>query len=182
MKKSGIKTSSMFFLYLTIQAFIINPVYAAFQDAIDSKLFEQAENFYYDGDFDKAIQSANQFLSQSNLIKEDKKNAYILLVHIFLAKSDAASAKKVVESILDIDSGYTATLEEETPKYVTFVSEVKKQYLAKKQKPQKNEIDWVMWGSAGAGATLLIILLASGGSDNGASNKPLSLPPAFPED
>jgi len=170
-----------FFLFLTIQAFIINPIYAAFQDGINSELLEKAENYYYDGDFDNAIKSANQFISQAKLSKEDKKNAYILLVHIFLAKSDATSAKKVLESIFNIDPGYTPTLEEETPKYVTFVTEIKKQYMAKKVKPKKQEIDWALWGGAGAGATLLIILLASGGSDNDSSSPPLSLPPDFPD-
>lgn len=175
------KLFALLFLFLVIHLFVLNPVYAAFQNIPDEELLEQAENYYYDGDFNSAIKLTNQFLSQAKLTKENKRNAYILLVHIFLAKNDATSAKKVVESILTIDPAYTPTLEEETPKYVTFVTEVKKQYMAKKVKPKREEIDWVLWGSAGAGATLLIILLASGGSDGGSGSKTLTTPPEFPK-
>ena len=178
--KNGKTYYAFLFLFLTVQAFIINPLYAAMQDDVDRSLLQKAENYYYDGDFDNAIKSANQFLSQSHLSKDDKKEASILLVHIFLAKSDAASAKKVVESILGSDPAYTPTLEEETPKYVTFVTEVKKQYEAKQVKTEKKGIDWLVWGGAGAGATLLIILLASGGAE-GSSEKKLNSPPQFPD-
>jgi len=178
--KNGKTYYAILFLFLTLQAFIINPLYAAMQDD-NHELLQKAEDYYYDGDFDNAIKSANQYLSQANLGKEDKKEAYILLVHIFLAKSDATSAKKVVESILNIDPAYAPTLEEETPKYVTFVTEVKKQYEVKQVKKQKKGIDWLVWGGAGAGATLLIILLASSGSDKGSSDTPLSSPPEFPD-
>ena len=179
------KNIAIFFLFLSLQAFIIDPVHAALQDGVKMELLKEAESYYYDGDFDNAIKSTNQFISQENLTKENKKEAYILLVHIFLAKSDATSARKVVESIFVIDPAYGPTLEEETPKYVTFVSEIKKQYLAKQVKPKEKEIDWVLWGGAGAGATLLIIILASSGGDNGSKppvDKVLGGPPAFPED
>jgi tetratricopeptide (TPR) repeat protein len=175
------KNIAIFFLVLSVQAFVINPVYGALQDGAKRELLKEAESQYYNGDFDNAIKSTNQFLSQENLSNDYKKDAYVLLAHIYLAKSDAASARKVIESIFNIDPAYGPTLEEETPKYVTFVSEIKKQYLAKQVKPKEKEIDWVLWGSAGAGAALLIILLATGGDDKGSGVKPLSNPPPFPE-
>lgn len=172
---------AILFLFLAFHSFILSHAYAAFQTAGDGELLEKAENFYYDGDFDNAIKSINQYLSQASLSKEDKMNAYKLLTHIFLAKNDAPSAKKVVELILDIEPAYAPTLEEETPKYVTFVTEVKKQYVLKKVKPQSKKINWLVWGGAGAAAaTLLVILVASGGSD-GSGNKPLPLPPDLPK-
>lgn len=171
---------AILFLFLAFHSFIFSPAYAAFQTAVDGELLEKAENFYYDGDFDNAIKAANQYLSQANLSKPDKMNAFKLLTHIFLAKNDAPSAKKVVELILDIEPSYAPTLEEETPKYVTFVTEVKKQYTVKKVKPQSKKINWLVWGGAGAAATLLVILVAGGGSD-GSGNKPLPLPPDLPK-
>jgi hypothetical protein len=175
------KTFALLFLFLFCHLVMINPVFAALQSTPDEELLEKAESNYYDGDFENAIKFANKYLSQANLNKENKENAYILLVHIFLAKNDAPSATKVVESILNIDPEYMPTLEQETPKFVTFVSEVHKQYLAKKVTPKKEKTDWVLWGGAGAAATLLLILVASGGDEGGSKAKPLSLPPDLPE-
>jgi tetratricopeptide (TPR) repeat protein len=171
---------AIFCLFLAVQAFLINPVRANLQNRVDRELFKKAENYYFNGDFDNAIKMANQFISQDNLSIEDRKDAYILLVHIFLAKSDATSARKVVEHILVIDPTYAPTLEEETPKYVTFVSEIKKQYMARQVKTDKQEVNWLLWGGAGVGATLLIILLASGDGRN--PHPVLPLPPKLPED
>ena len=173
---------AIIFLILALQAFVVNPVKANLQNTIDRGLLKKAESYYYNGDFDNAIKTANQFISQDKLSLADKKDAYILLVHIFLAKSDATSARKVVEHIFAIDPAYQPTLEEETPKYVTFVSEIKKQYMSKQVKSEKKGIDWVLWGGAGVGATLLIILLASGGDDGGDSSNPLPKPPVLPKD
>jgi len=172
---------AIIFLFLALQAFIINPVKANLQNKVDRELLQKAESYYYDGDFDNAIKMANKFISQDSLSIEDRKDAYILLVHIFLAKSDATSARKVVEHIFAIDPAYEPTLEEETPKYVTFVGEIKKQYMARQVKTEKQEINWLLWGGAGVGATLLIILLASG-NGGGDPTDPLPAPPEFPED
>ena len=147
---------------------------------IQNQLYE-AEEYYFNGEFQKAIVLLDQILEESTLSKTEQVKAYIILTRIYVAKDDLNSAKDNIRKILEIEPNYQPTIEQETPVYVTLVSEVKKEESNKKSVPTHSGLKkWLLLGAGGAAVATVIVLVASCGNEKGNESNPLPEPPDFP--
>jgi hypothetical protein len=160
-------------------------LFASDQLATGDRL-DQAEENYYNGEFDKAIELVNQCLNEKSLSIAHRLRAHKILARTFLAKDDLKSTKQNIKLILSLEPSYQPTIEQETPRYVNLVAEMQAeqaQLVVNQKESGLNQ--WLLIGAGSAAAVALIVLVASGGGDGGANNdnknNPLSQPPAFPE-
>jgi hypothetical protein len=147
-----------------------------------SKL-EQAEESYYNGDLDQAILLANECLAETAINKVIRIRAYKILARTYLAKDQLNLAKNSIISLLDLDPTYQPTIEEESPRLVNAVAEVRTERERLKAEQEKAGISpWVWIGAGGAAAAAIIVLVAtgSGGDETDTTNQPLPGPPALP--
>jgi hypothetical protein len=186
------KTPRLFTVYLIISLFlfhVITSVYgvtpalqAANPEDCTEKL-DQAEDHYYDGEFEITINLVNQCLKQQSLSNEDQLRSYKILARTYLAKDDTILARDNIRIILKLDPAYQPTIEEETPKYVNLVSEVR----AEQEQLAASAVtagisSWWFIGAGGVAAVAIIAIVASGGDDNQGNEDPsLPKPPDFPE-
>lgn len=138
-----------------------------------------AEESYYEGDFDRATEFLNLCLRETDATDEHRIKAYTILTRISLAQDDIKSARKYIEIILKIDSDYEATIEEETPKYVNLVAEIKAA-LADEDDNKSGFNKWILVGAGGVATTAIILLVAAGGGKTETDPENLPEPPAFP--
>lgn len=147
------------------------------KQACDKKL-TQAEQSYYKGNFDETIELVKECLKDSTLVEPDRLKGYSLLARTFLAKGNKETAGEVVKKILNIDESYQPTIEQETPRYVNFVAEVRKDFVKQTTAPVKSSYkNWVWIGGGSVLAITAIAIIASGG---GSDEKSLPKPPGFP--
>lgn len=140
-----------------------------------------AEENYYEGKFDEAIELINQCLQDSLIDWRHKIHAYTIITRSYLAKNELENAKKSMLKILELDRTYQPTIEEETPQYVNLFSEVKKEQQQSEVKPVKTGIHKWIWIGAGSIAAITFIAVISGGSgENSTQNSTLPEPPYFP--
>jgi hypothetical protein len=147
---------------------------------------DQAEENYYNGEFEKAIELANQCLSEESLSIAHRLRAHKILARTLLAKDDLKSTKKNIKLILSLEPSYQPTIEQETPRYVNLVAEMRAEQTQLAVSQQDSGLNkWLLIGAGSVAAAAIIVLVASGGGDEGATddnkNNPLSQPPAFPE-
>lgn len=148
-----------------------------------ARILDVAEDNYFDGNLNRAVELVFQCLSQSSTDIEIKVRAYTILGRIYLVKEEPEKTKGMVKKILEINPSYQPTIEQETPRYVNLVNEVKKTW----QPPVPTETaagisSWVWIGAGTAAAAAIIIIVAGGGKDETSSGaKPLPKPPDYPE-
>ncbi len=153
----------------------------AAENQLSTKQINEAEESYYNGEFEKAIELVNLSLSDPQLQKPDQVKAYTILARIYVAKDELNPAKENIRKILRIDPNYQPTIEQETPIFVSLVSQVKKEESNKKAVPAKSGMKkWLLLGAGGAAAAAVIVLVANGGKEKGSESNPLPEPPSFP--
>jgi hypothetical protein len=138
-----------------------------------------AEESYYAGDFEKAAEFVNLCLREQSATDEHRIQAYTILTRIALAQDDAKTARKYIEIILKIDSNYEPTIEQETPKYVNLVTEIKAA-LSDSGTDRSGFNKWILVGAGGVATTAIILLVAAKGGSKDPENENLPEPPAFP--
>ncbi len=158
------------------------------QSSCTSQL-NQAEELYYDGEFDKAIGMVEECLQSSPADEPLLIRAYTILSRTYLARGDQLLAEGNIRLILKLNPSYEPTIEEETPKYVNLVTEVRGK-VAQTQAVHTEAITdssgispWV-WIGAGSAALAIIAIIASGNGNNGQNppgGQPLQEPPIFPD-
>ena len=154
---------------------------AAAENQLSTKQINEAEESYFNGEFEKAIELVNLSLSDPKLPKPDQMKAYTILARIYVAKDELNQAKENIRNILKIDPNYQPTIEQEMPIFVSLVSQVKKENSDKKAVPAKSGIKkWLLLGAGGAAAAAVIVLVANGGKEKGSESNPLPEPPSFP--
>jgi hypothetical protein len=99
--------------------------------------------------------------------------------------SNIPLAKENILKILEIESSYQPTIEQETPRYVNLVTEIRKERAQLAASAVETGIStWLLIGAGGVAAAAIIALVTTGGDDNGNTTggqpKPLSEPPPFP--
>jgi hypothetical protein len=173
--------------FLNVQLYGTIPVNGYVLIASDNMTCESklnlAEERYYDGDFDKGIQLVHQCLQESTVSQANLVRGNTILVRIFLAKEEMDSAKTALLNILKVEPNYQPTIEQETPKYLNLVTEVREEQskqAALLQPSGKRKWLWIGAGSAAAVAIIAIAASGNGGSDDTQANKPLPEPPIFP--
>jgi len=157
-------------------------LYASDETSCSERL-DQAEELYYDREFDQTIKIVNQCLQQASLLKDDQIRSYTILARTYLAKEDTSLSKDNIRIILKIDPAYQPTIEQETPKYVNLVAKVKKEEdLLAAAEAGIGISSWLLIGAGSAAAVAIIAIVASGGSDDkGTQDTSLPKPPDFPE-
>jgi len=144
---------------------------------------DEAEEFYYDGEFDKTIQIINQCLQQNTLPRNEQVRSYTILARTYLAKEDTIKTKDNIRIILKLDPSYQPTIEQETPKYINLVAGVRKEQDQLAAAATGIAMSpWLWIGAGSAAAVAIIAIVASGGGDNNEpENTSLPKPPDFPE-
>ena len=143
----------------------------------------QAEEFYYDGEFDKAIELVNQCLQNKSLSKIEQKRSYTILARTYLAQNDTIQAKDNIKNILKLDPAYQPTIEQEKPNFIKLVAKIRKekeQFAANTR--SSGLTSWLLIGAGGLAAAVFIAILTS--QENGkkrAQDTSLPEPPDFPE-
>jgi hypothetical protein len=144
------------------------------------KNLTQAEESYYNGEFDKTIAYVRECLNDPELSEELTIRAYTILARTYLAKNDSTMAKENVNKILEADPTYQPTIEQETPRYVNLVDDVRTERAALQTDSAISS--WVWIGAGSAAAVAIIAIIASSGDDHGTTAaQPLPKPPDFPK-
>jgi len=183
----NIMTICLILAFFHLQVLFLIPqgnsgLYASDQSSCSDRL-DMAEEFYYDGDFDKTIEIANKCLQEESISNNDRTRAFTILARTYLAKDDILTAKKSVRIILKLEPEYQPTIEQETPKFVNLVAEVRKEEERFAAAEAGTGISsWLLIGAGSVAAVALIAIVASGGGDEeGIQKATLPKPPDFPE-
>jgi tetratricopeptide (TPR) repeat protein len=173
------------FFYLQIFGLMpgqCNALYAVVQFDCSDRL-DQAEEHYYDGQFDEAIIIVNQCLQDKTIALKEQIRSYTILARIYLAKDDIEKTKQNVRIILRLEPAYQPTIEQETPKYINLVTEVRKEQEQLAVAETSTGISsWLLIGAGSVAAVAIIAIAVSGGSDEkGTQDTSLPKPPDFPE-
>jgi tetratricopeptide (TPR) repeat protein len=146
------------------------------------ELLNSAEENYHSGNFNQAIELANQALEDPSASEMDKQRAYIILSKVSLALEQPDLAKKYLTKVLEINPSYQPTIEEETPQFVNFVAQVRTQYVKTVKKSNRKGL--MKWMAVGVGAliTVTVVAVMASGTENPEEKQDtaLSEPPAFP--
>ena len=149
---------------------------------ICSENLEKAEDAYYDGEYTKTITLISNCLKEPNITNEQRVYAYTILSRTFLVMDEKVKAKEFINKIIDIKQDYLPTIEQETPNFVNFVLQVRKereQIIKSKEESGISQWVWIGAGSAVATAAV-IVLISSGNEDKDKKNNTLPEPPQFP--
>ena len=174
--------SFLFLQVYTLVAVDKNALIASDETSCSEKL-DQAEEHYYEGEFEITIKIVNQCLQQQTLSNEDQIRSYKILARTYLAKDDTVLARNNIRIILKLNPAYQPTIEQETPKYVNFVAKVKNEQDQLNISEAGTGISsWILIGAGSAAAVAIIAIVASGGSDDKETQETsLPKPPDFPE-
>lgn len=174
------------FLLLHLQLIDAVPLLvAADEQSVKAKL-DQAEESYYNGNPQQSITLARQCLTDSLLSMDNRIRAHKILARSYLALEEFESAKETVLLLLELDSAYQPTLEQESPRFVALVEGARAEYAARSQAEQAvsrtGRKKWIWLGAGGAAVAAIIVIVASasGGADNSNTNQPLPAPPPLP--
>ncbi len=147
-----------------------------------AKILDKAEEFYYNAEFNKAVDLIRQCFKEPQLTRNNKLRAYRLLTRIFLAKNENDKAEKIARKMLQADPAYTPTIEREKPDYIKLINDLKSELTPKTtvtEPPKKSSKKWI-WIGAGAAVVLgTTAIILSGGNKDTQNNK-LPDPPQFP--
>lgn len=151
---------------------------------------EQAEELYYAGEFDQALLIIEDCLTNHSPAIPVQIHALTILTRIYLARGERTAAEQNITKILDLDPAFEPSIEEETPKFVNFVAEIRQKAALSQTLRATVESDsshispWIWLGAGGAALAIFAIL----STDNGGISLPtvndqrLPAPPAFPND
>lgn len=182
MKKPPVKILLSYLLIIVI----FSQLFGSFQNLLlaqdlsscDLNL-KKAEENYFAGNFAQATEMINQCLRETRISEENRAKAYIILTRISLAEGDITTSRQYIEIILKINPGYQPTIEEETPRFVNLVSEIKAAIgEAKSDKSSFNK--WILIGAGGVATTAIILLVTARGGDHDVQDNNLPEPPPFP--
>lgn len=168
---------------LNLQLISAEPLLSAGDEQSCISKLEQAEESYYNGDLDQALFLTNQCLADSALKKELRIRAYKIRARAYLAKDQLDLAKTSILLLLDLKPTYQPTIEEESPRFVNAVAEVRTERERLKAEQEKAGMSpWVWIGAGGAAAAAIIVIVAtsSGSGVDNTTNQPLQGPPALP--
>ncbi len=143
---------------------------------------DQAEESYYNGEPDLSISLVSQCLENTSLSKDAIVRAHKILARCHLVKEDTTGAKKQIRLLLQVNPAYHPTIEEESPRFVSLVAEMKEEQAKMAATQEKTGIIPWIWIGAGsvAAAAIIIVASGSGGEENTGTNNPLPAPPVLP--
>jgi len=151
--------------FVLIYALILNPALSVVaQDACEKQLSD-AEQKYYSGRFDEAIETATRCLSSSSITEAEKLRAYKLIGLSYIAKDYLEQARSAVQKLLELVPTYEPDPDQDPPPFTNMVKEIKekleqakkKQEQAKEQVVAKEPVVQVPPEKKGGGKTWLYI-------------------------
>jgi hypothetical protein len=174
------------FVFWLIASLIFTPVFslkevnlqAADQTSCANHI-KVAEESYYAGDFERATEFVNLCLREPGVSDDYQIKAYTILTRIALAEDAQPKARTYIEIILKIDPEYAPTIEQETPKYVNLVAEIRAS-LSEDATDNDGFNKWILVGAGGVATTAIILLVAAKGGEKDNGTEILPEPPAFP--
>ena len=148
------------------------------------QLLDTAEEYYFEDNMDRAIELVLECLSQPGVKDNLRVRAYTILARIYLVREEPAKTKEMIRKILGLDPSYQPTIEQETPRYVSLVHEVRKTWQPSVEDDTILGLSpWVWVGAGVAATTAIVVIVVSGSSSDtqGPAAKALPKPPDFPE-
>ncbi|MFB6279711.1 MAG: hypothetical protein ABEK75_09410 [Salinibacter sp.] len=142
--------------------------------------YVQAEKAYYAADFETAATLLRPCARKPSLPDSTRAQMYRLLSFVYLGQNDPETARRAVESLLDLRPSYTPRPAKDRPDFIALVEKAK----AARQKTantDENDRRWVRWTigiAAAALGTAAVVLFGGGDSDGGPDPLP---PPPSPE-
>lgn len=157
------------------------PVAQAVAQETCAELLHQAEQNYYEGNFDVSISLVRECLKTGSQTQEEKIWAYKILAQTYLAKNNPDAARQIVRKILEIQPDYAPTIAENPPPYVEMVNSIKQESAVSQEDTRTDDTKWLWIGAGGVAVIGIITIIALSGKDDGPEPpKPLPLPPSFP--
>ena len=162
-------------------SYTIFPVAQVMAQETCAELLQQAEQNYYEGNFDVSISLVRECLKTGNQTQDEKIWAYKILAQTYLAKNNPDAARQIVGKILEIQPDYAPTIAENPPPYVEMVNSLKQEKIVPQDDTATDDTKW-LWIGAGSVAVIgVITIIALSGKDDGPEPpKPLPSPPTFP--
>ena len=162
-------------------SYSIFPVAQAVAQDSCTELLQQAEQNYYEGNFDVSISFVRECLKTGNQTQDEKIWAYKILAQTYLAKNNPDAARQIIKKILEIQPDYAPTIAENPPPYVDMVNSLKQEQAVLQEDAQTDDTKWLWIGAGGVAVIGIITIIALSGKDDGPEQpKPLPLPPSFP--
>lgn len=169
------------------------PALAQLQDDCSAKL-KEAEQLFYNGDFDKSVALIKDCLSKSDFPVSKEKDAYELLAQNYLAKSYLSEARTAIKKLLALVPNYVPPAD--APDLVAEVAKVKKE-MSEEQKPVETPVvqevpppaqestfpktwHWIAGGALVTGVVLALALKGSKSETATPAAEPLPGPPPVP--
>jgi hypothetical protein len=170
------------------------------QGVCDKELAD-AEQRFYEGRFDEAIDLVNRCLNKSGLTDVEKVRAYKLMTMAYQAKDYEFQAREAINKLLELVPNYEPDPEQDLPQYVELVRKVKEELQQAQVTPQPTEpqkpaepvttappkkkrgVPWLLIGGGVGVAAVAAAVLAGGGGGNGPPPpppQPLPIPPDLP--
>jgi hypothetical protein len=175
----------VFFLYQIISPILSDSLLLFAQDEC-TQYIKAAEQNYYAGKFDEAIEQIKSCLKQGQLSQNIQFRALKVLCQAYLAKDYREAAREVARKLIDMKPDYTPTLEQEPPPFIVLVNEVR----AEKGTSATNSAEDVsffekhkslLWIVGGGAALIGLTAILAAGSNNKKEAQPLAHPPDWPD-
>lgn len=142
--------------------------------------YTQAREAYLAANFETAEALLRPCAQQVALQDSVRARMYRLLSFVYLGQNDRAAARRAVESLLDLQPGYTPNPSEDRPDFVALVRKAKRARRTTAD-AEENDRRWVRWGlgavAVTAAGTAAVLLLGDGGSGGGPESLPRPQPP-----
>jgi len=184
---------------MLILTLIFNPfcaLLAQTQDKCEKELAE-AEQKYYAGRFDEAIEQARRCLSNSDLSDAEQLRAYKLMSLAFIAKDYLEQARSAVQKLLELVPTYEPDPDQDPPPFTNMVKEMKETMEQQRQKEEQakqpitppepaeqappakkggSKTLLLIGGGVVAGLVAVLVAGGGGGGDGGGTPTPQILP------
>lgn len=150
------------------------------------KILDQAQSMYYEGQFTEAVNLVRSCLADEAISRDERIQAYKILSQVAMARDNDVQAREIIRQILKLDPQYKPTIEEEPPRFVKLVEEVRQGDITPQATPHVKKAgiglpSWLYYTAAGAAVVTGSLIYIVNGENGSKKNKPLDLPPDWPD-
>lgn len=142
--------------------------------------YVQAEKAYYAADFETAATLLRPCARKASLPDSIQAQMYRLLSFVYLGQNNQKTARRAVESLLDLQPSYTPNPTKDRPDFIALVEKAKaaRQKTADTDEEGRRWVRWTIGIAAAALGTAAVVLFGGGDSDGDPDPLP---PPPSPE-
>lgn len=155
------------------------------KDPNRQKILDQAQRLYYEGQFTEAVNLVRSCLTDEAISTAERIRAYKILSQVAMARDNDEQAREIIRQIIKLDPEYRPTIDEEPPRFVKMVEEVRQGDITPQAKSEVKEAksglpSWLYYTAAGAAVLTGTLIYIVNGENGSKKNKPLDLPPDWP--